>query len=60
MSPQIIKLKLRLKKLCKIKSRLVKKVLKFPWGDLYIAKIHNLSCLELSCIAQASKSWSIQ
>jgi len=43
MSPHIIKLNLKLKNLCKIKSKLVKKVLKLPQKDMLIAKIFSLS-----------------
>ena len=60
MSPQLIKWNIRLKNLCKIKSKVVKKVLKLPKGDLQIAKIHSLSYTELRWTAHTSKSWSKQ
>jgi len=41
MPSDILKLNLRLKSLCKIKSKLVKKVLKLRKGDMQRAKIHS-------------------
>jgi hypothetical protein len=41
MSSYILKLNLRLKNLCEIKSKLVKKVLKLCKGDMWRAKVHS-------------------